>query len=315
MKKWQKSLTSLTMAILLSLGVAACSSSGTDSNSNTTPDPKETDTAQSSDTNTSQTNVANSNQGTHSATNQQQMTNPDGVALLPGLVTKVVDGDTLDVTINGKEERVRLLLVDTPETKHPNKPVQPFGPEASEFTTSTLLGKQIGLEKDVSERNRYGRVLAYVWIDGKMHNEALIEKGLARVAVFPPDTKYVDEFRAKQRQAQEQAIGIWSIENYVQENGFQSSASPAPQPSQTQPTTSSSSQNTLDNNGTNQPFQNDPSDDVEKNTSCKGQIKGNSNSKIYHVPGGAYYDKTVDNITWFCSEAEAQAAGYRKSKR
>ncbi|PGY05380.1 calcium-binding protein [Bacillus cereus] len=64
-----------------------------------------------------------------------------------------------------------------------------------------------------------------------------------------------------------------------------------------------------------QPFQNNPSDDKETNTSCKGQIKGNANSKKYHVPGGQYYDSTKDNIVWFCSETDAQAAGYVKSKK
>ncbi|MRC19532.1 protein TolA [Bacillus thuringiensis] len=69
-------------------------------------------------------------------------------------------------------------------------------------------------------------------------------------------------------------------------------------------------------NGSNQkPFQNDPSDDKESNTTCKGQIKGNANSKKYHVPGGQYYDSTKDNIVWFCSEADAQAAGYVRSKK
>ncbi|PEX96418.1 protein TolA, partial [Bacillus cereus] len=78
-------------------------------------------------------------------------------------------------------------------------------------------------------------------------------------------------------------------------------------------TVSSSSVNRGGSNG--QPFQNDPSDDKESNTTCKGQIKGNANSKKYHVPGGQYYDSTKDNIVWFCSEADAQANGYVKSKR
>ncbi|KAA1803490.1 cell envelope integrity protein TolA [Bacillus sp. BI3] len=69
-------------------------------------------------------------------------------------------------------------------------------------------------------------------------------------------------------------------------------------------------------NGSNRkPFQNDPSDDKEANTTCRGQIKGNANSKKYHVPGGQYYDSTKDNIVWFCSEADAQAAGYVRSKK
>ncbi|WP_339997654.1 calcium-binding protein [Priestia aryabhattai] len=78
-----------------------------------------------------------------------------------------------------------------------------------------------------------------------------------------------------------------------------------------QATTSSSTSSS----GNYKPFENDPSDDQQSNMSCSDQIKGNKNSKIYHVPGGAYYDRTQDNIVWFCSEADAQAAGYRESQR
>jgi micrococcal nuclease len=214
--------------------------------------------------------------------NISNLTTPDGAPLLSATVTNVVDGDTIDVEIDGQEERVRLLLVDTPETKHPSKPIQPFGPEASEYTKTTLLGKQVGLEKDVSERDRYGRVLAYIWLDDRMHNEALIEKGLARVATFPPDIKYVDRFREKQSEAQQNGVGIWSMEDYVQDKGFDTSI---------------------------------PDDDQKIDGNCVGIIKGNRNSKIYHLEGGAHYDDVAThNIVWFCSEKEAEEAGYRKSK-
>src|SRR5699024_5086390 len=97
-------------------------------------------------------------------------------------VVRVVDGDTVHILLNGKEEVVRLLLVDTPETKHPTKPVQPFGPEASAFTKQMLPnGKEIEYEFDTSERDKYGRLLGYLYVDGKMVNEALLENGLARV--------------------------------------------------------------------------------------------------------------------------------------
>lgn len=144
---------------------------------------------------------------------------------IPAKVTKVVDGDTMDVTFteNGKtkKETIRLLLVDTPETKDPNEPVQPFGPEASQFSKENLEGKNVELELDVSERDKYGRLLCYLWIGNKMFNEMLLEKGLARVAyVYPPNVKYVDQFREIQKKAQEAGLGIWSIENYAQEDGF-----------------------------------------------------------------------------------------------
>lgn len=217
---------------------------------------------------------------------QSPTVNPDGVPLIPAIVTNVVDGDTIDVMFDNKEERVRLLLIDTPETKHPSKPVQPFGPEAFEFTKSNLLGKKVGLEKDVSERDRFGRILAYVWIEDKMHNETLIEKGLARVATFPPDIKYVDHFRVKQQEAQNKGKGIWSLENYAQEKGFQTDLK------------------------TTQQDKNDPIDNE-----CVGKIKGNKNSKIYHLPDGVHYEEIANhNIVWFCTEAEAQDRGYRKSK-
>ena len=106
----------------------------------------------------------------------------------------IVDGDTIDVMINEKKERVRLILIDTPETKHPRHGVQPFGQEASDFTTEYLTNKEVILEKDISEQDRYRESLAYVWVGNQNFNKMLVEKGLARVAIFPPDIKYVDEF-------------------------------------------------------------------------------------------------------------------------
>ena len=132
-------------------------------------------------------------------------------------VVSVTDGDTIKVVLeNGLSEKVRLILVDTPETKHPRLGVQPFGKEASAFTTKELTGKQVTLELDVEERDQYGRLLAYVWVGNSLFNEKLLEEGLARVAVYPPNTRYVDQFRNVQAIAQEAGKGIWSIENYAQ---------------------------------------------------------------------------------------------------
>ncbi|MFD2670803.1 thermonuclease family protein [Marinicrinis sediminis] len=150
---------------------------------------------------------------------QQTQTGMDGNTQL---VTRVVDGDTMKVMVDGKEETVRLLLVDTPESVHPNKPVQPFGLEASAYAKDMLEGKEVRLELDVSERDKYGRLLVYMWLDEhRMFNEMLLEQGLARVAyIYPPNVKYVDPFRAIQREAQRKEAGIWSLENYVSEQGF-----------------------------------------------------------------------------------------------
>lgn len=111
---------------------------------------------------------------------------------------RVIDGDTLVATINGKEEYIRLLLVDTPETKHPDKEVQPFGPEASQLMKDTFSpSDSIQIEFGTEKRDKYDRLLAYVYTeDGNMFNKMLLEKGLARVAyVYPPNDKYVEEFR------------------------------------------------------------------------------------------------------------------------
>jgi len=155
-------------------------------------------------------------------------------------VNRVIDGDTIEVLIGQKKETVRMILVDTPETKHPTKPVQPFGPEASAYTKKTLEGKQVKLEKDVSDRDQYGRLLRYVWLDDQMVNEMLLEKGLARLAIFPPDVKYVDHFRDLQKKAQQAGIGIWSIEDYAKSDGYhpevvkkaESTGGPEPRPTQ-----------------------------------------------------------------------------------
>ena len=226
---------------------------------------------------------------------KDELKSPSGVVLTPTVVTRVIDGDTIEVKINGKVETVRMILVDTPETKHPRLGVQPFGPEASSFTKNTLTGKKIGLEKDVTDRDRYGRLLRYVWLDGKLFNQMLIEKGLARVAIFQPDVKYVEQFRAAQQKVQKQGIGIWSIENYAQEDGYQTqqnksktTEAPKPQPKQETKTASGS-------------------------CNIKGNISS-SGEKIYHVPGGHFYDVTKPEQI-FCSKAQAQAAGYRASKR
>jgi micrococcal nuclease len=131
-------------------------------------------------------------------------------------VTKVVDGDTIKVKINGKEENVRLIGVDTPENVHPSKPVQYYGPEASAYTKKRLEGQTITLEFDVQQRDKYGRLLAYVWLaNGKnkkaeMFNQTLVKEGYAQVLTIPPNVKYTDSFVKLQKQARDANRGLWS---------------------------------------------------------------------------------------------------------
>ncbi|MBH8600219.1 thermonuclease family protein [Thermoactinomyces sp. CICC 23799] len=139
-------------------------------------------------------------------------------------VIEVVDGDTFKAKIGDKEETVRLILVDTPETKHPNKPKQPFGEEASNFTGELLThGTTVELEYDAEQRDKYNRVLAYVYVNGESLQEKLLSEGLARVAVYPPNTKYQEKFESIQEEAKNKKVGIWSIDGYVTSNGFDES--------------------------------------------------------------------------------------------
>lgn len=143
------------------------------------------------------------------------------------IVEKVSDGDTISVKRpNGEIESARLLLIDTPESVHPTKPVQPFGIEASDYVKSMLKkGREIEIEIGNPEKDKYGRLLVYVWIDNVNLNQHLIEKGYARVAyVYPPNTKYLEEFQQAEDRARESMLGIWSISDYVTDKGFNDEA-------------------------------------------------------------------------------------------
>lgn len=123
--------------------------------------------------------------------------------------TRVIDGDTIVVTIGGQEEKVRLIGVDTPETVHPRKPVEYFGKEASEFTRRMVEGKGIRLEYDWQTRDKYGRLLAYVYIeDGTFLNAEIIKQGYGFAYTRYP-FKHLDDFRQYEREAREHNMGLW----------------------------------------------------------------------------------------------------------
>ena len=125
-------------------------------------------------------------------------------------VTRVVDGDTIDISpsVEGRS-RVRLIGMDTPEIHFGT---QPYGPEASAFAKRELDGERVGLELDVQKIDPYGRLLAYVYLpDGRMFNETLLEEGYAQVATFPPNVKYQERFLKVQREAREANRGLWGL--------------------------------------------------------------------------------------------------------
>lgn len=132
-------------------------------------------------------------------------------------VVRVVDGDTIVVKYNDKEERLRLIGVDTPESVHPEKGEQPFGKEASDYTKAQLAGKTVEIEFDVEQRDQYGRLLAYVWLDGKLFNETLVKEGYAVLLTWPPNVKYVERFTAAQKEAREKGKGLWGIDDIAKQ--------------------------------------------------------------------------------------------------
>lgn len=120
---------------------------------------------------------------------------PDKADLLEVVCVRPVDGDTAWFEeISGLVvHKVRFIGIDTPETVHPDKPVQEYGPEASAFTKEMLFGKTVWLEYDIEEYDRYARHLCYIWLeDGSLFNLTLIEEGYAVPSIYPPNVKYVE---------------------------------------------------------------------------------------------------------------------------
>jgi micrococcal nuclease len=123
------------------------------------------------------------------------------------LVTRVVDGDTIELETGDK---VRYIGIDTPETKHPTKDVECYGKEASLKNKELVEGKEVRLEKDVSETDRYGRLLRYVYVGDLFVNYELVAEGYAQSSSYPPDIKHQDKFKEAEAEARKKEKGLWS---------------------------------------------------------------------------------------------------------
>lgn len=196
-------------------------------------------------------------------------------------VTRVIDGDTIEIEGG---ERVRYLGIDTPETVNPREPVQCFGKEAGLKNQELVKNQEVRLEKDLTDRDKYNRLLRYVWLGQTLVNLELVKRGFAYSYSYPPDVKYQEKFVQAQAQAQEQKRGLWTA---CPVHSSQPAEVPAAQ---------------------------------EQPDSGQCLIKGNisaSGEKIYHLLGCGSYEKTKIEENrgerWFCSEAQAQAAGWRKA--
>ncbi len=205
-------------------------------------------------------------------------------------VVKVVDGDTVDVLINGEVERLRLIGINTPESVDPRKPVECFGIEASNRAKELLEGQKVYLEKDDTQDNRdkYDRLLRYIWReDGLFYNLEIIKQGYAYEYTYQIPYTYQDKFKVAEEYARKNKLGLW--------------ADGVCQTEQVQHTEATS-----------------VNSDMPEDPNCI--IKGNINSKdekIYHFPGCQSYANTKINSAkgerYFCSKAEAEVAGWRKA--
>jgi micrococcal nuclease len=207
-------------------------------------------------------------------------------------VLRVIDGDTIEVLVGKTVETVRLIGVDTPETKHPSKPVQHFGKEAESYTRSQLDGRTIHLESDAQTRDTYGRMLAYVWLDAptsissrevreKQFNAQLLIKGYARLLTVPPNVKYANGYFVDyQKEAREKQAGLWR----------------AP-PSTTVKVTTTTVRA------------------VTTTLPPTGEFAGSAKSDVYHYPSCSYVERiNPENLIRFGSVEDAQAQGYRACK-
>jgi len=209
-------------------------------------------------------------------------------------VIRTVDGDTLQVQLaSRKREKVRIIGIDTPETVDPRKPVQCFGKEASAKMKKFVNRKKVTLEKNPAEnRDKYKRLLRYVHLNDEDIGATMIREGYAFSYKQYPHPR-LEEYNKLEIQAREAKKGLWGEKCNNVGGTTQSSSVPV------RPASSSGTQSSVSG-------------------SCT--IKGNISSdkeRIFHVLGCASYSKTIIDVSagerWFCSEVEAETAGWRKA--
>jgi micrococcal nuclease len=190
------------------------------------------------------------------------------------LVSRVIDGDTIELEDGRK---VRYIGINTPETSHPSKGVECYGQQSKIKNIELVEKKYVKLEKDVSETDRYKRLLRYVWLEDELINEKLVEDGFAFASSYPPDVKRQDELKAAEVFAKENNLGLWGecdLEHQAVE--FESN---------------------------------------HDGCVIKGNVS--DGGKLYHLPEcGSYSATKIDERKgekWFCTEQEATAAGWIKS--
>ncbi|MPZ02938.1 thermonuclease family protein [Micrococcus luteus] len=212
-------------------------------------------------------------------------------------VESISDGDTLRVTLGEVSTRVRLLNIDTPETRHPSKPVECMGPEATAALKSMISpGDTVVLRYDRRLYDRYDRLLAGVYADGVLVNAEMARLGYGEPAVFDGNDRFLPEVEAAWEQARANGVGRFSGECGTAAEPIPEAA-PAPAPEAA-------------------PAAGDAGPVRGADSVCPDShpVKANDNSGIYHMPGQQHYGKT-NARNCYASAAAAQADGYRAARR
>jgi micrococcal nuclease len=230
-------------------------------------------------------------------------------------VVSVVDGDTVKIRMDGRVETIRLIGIDTPEVSGPYTQVQCFGEEASVRAHELLDGQRVRIATDPTQdtRDRYGRLLAYVWLkNGLFFNLAMIKDGFAHEYTYDLPYQYQAEFKAAERDARDNERGLWSPSICAGDT-----AKPAGPATVEAPAANSAAAlmapplpSLSPRSGAYVSLDAPPPD--EPWLPCaRGQVKGNAKSGAYHRPGQRDYAKTYAKVQCFNSAEEAAAAGYR----
>jgi micrococcal nuclease len=124
-------------------------------------------------------------------------------------VTRIVDGDTIHVDLDGRDTTIRIIGIDTPEKDGPYTDEECFGQEATRYTEQALAGQEVELEFDVDRTDRYDRTLAYVWVGNELFDERILADGYAVLLTVPPNVRYVDRLTQAQQAGREAGAGLW----------------------------------------------------------------------------------------------------------
>ncbi len=226
--------------------------------------------------------------------------------LTSGTVTKVLDGVTVEVIIDGSAVNVRYLGIEVPQSDDLGAVDPTVAERARDFNRFLVLGKQIELERDSRNVDTFGRTLRYVYVNGEMVNQTMVTNGYAVVASSPSHFRHKTALAIAEEKARLEKRGYW-------EAGL-STGDPTP-PAKTPeftggtlpaPPGSQSTTGICDYSGTDQAV-------------IKGNVDARTGERLYHLPGSLFYATTqvseADGDQWLCTEAEALAAGWKKSKR